>query len=78
MPITNAESGTNVHEIAPQIFRISTPVPPSAIPGGFTFNQILVVDEEPRRFSRAISTNGDWSGRYAQATVDCAVEMSYM
>src|SRR5689334_5660189 len=43
MPVTNAQSGTNVHEIAPGIFRISTPVPPSAMPGGFTFNQFLVV-----------------------------------
>src|SRR5215470_7507650 len=48
MSVTNRESGTNVHEIAPQIYRISTPV--SAIPGGFTFNQILVVDDEPLLF----------------------------
>ena len=44
MTITNAQSGTNVHEIAPSIFRISTPV--AAIPGGFTFNQILVVGRD--------------------------------
>lgn len=50
MTITNPESGTNVHEIADGIFRISTPVPPSAIPGGFTFNQFLVVDEQPLLF----------------------------
>jgi flavorubredoxin len=50
MAVTNASSGTNVHEIAPGIFRISTPVPPSQMPGGFTFNQILVVDEEPLLF----------------------------
>src|SRR5205823_8112773 len=50
MSVTNAASGTNVHEIANGIFRISTPVPPSAMPGGFTFNQILVVDEEPLLF----------------------------
>ena len=43
MTVTNAASGTNVHEIAPGIFRISTPVPPSQMPGGFTFNQFLVV-----------------------------------
>jgi flavorubredoxin len=48
MTVTNQQSGTNVHEIAPQIYRISTPV--SAIPGGFTFNQILIVDEEPLLF----------------------------
>jgi flavorubredoxin len=47
---TTTASGTNVHEIAAGIFRISTPVPPGAIPGGFTFNQFLVVDEEPLLF----------------------------
>jgi flavorubredoxin len=46
--VTNAESGTNVHEIADGIYRISTPV--TAIPGGFTFNQYLVVDDEPLLF----------------------------
>jgi flavorubredoxin len=50
MTVTNASSGTNVHEIAAGIFRISTPVPPSQMPGGFTFNQILVVDEDPLLF----------------------------
>ena len=50
MTITNPQSGTNVHEIADGIFRISTPVPPSAMPGGFTFNQFLVVDDEPLLF----------------------------
>src|SRR5580692_6370863 len=50
MSVTNAASGTNVHEIAAGIYRISTPVPPSAIPGGFTFNQFLVVDEDPLLF----------------------------
>jgi flavorubredoxin len=50
MTVTNTQSGTNVHEIAAGIFRISTPVGPAAIPGGFTFNQILVVDEEPLLF----------------------------
>ena len=42
MAVTNSGSGTNVHEIAAGIFRISTPIPPSQMPGGFTFNQILV------------------------------------
>lgn len=48
MSITNQQSGTNVHEIAAGIFRISTPA--STIPGGFTFNQILVVDDAPLLF----------------------------
>ena len=49
MTITNSESGTNVHEIAAGIFRISTPV---QFPDGatFTFNQILVVDDAPLLF----------------------------
>tara|TARA_R110002167_G_scaffold101520_1_gene264375 strand:- start:544 stop:1278 length:735 start_codon:yes stop_codon:yes gene_type:complete len=46
--ITNSGSGTCVDEIADGIFRISTPV--SAIPGGFTFNQYLLVDDEPLLF----------------------------
>jgi flavorubredoxin len=50
MSTTNAASGTNVHEIAAGIYRISTPVPPSQMPGGFTFNQFLVVDQSPLLF----------------------------
>ena len=50
MTITNTQSGTRVDEIAPRIYRISTPVPPSAMPGGFTFNQILIADERPLLF----------------------------
>jgi len=41
---------TRVDEIADGIFRISTSVPIPAIPGGFTFNQILVRDEAPLLF----------------------------
>ena len=50
MGITNPGSGTRIDEIADAIYRISTPVPPSLIPGGFTFNQFLVVDEQPLLF----------------------------
>jgi flavorubredoxin len=46
--ITNPTSGTTVDEIADGIHRISTPV--TAIPGGFTFNQYLAVDDEPLLF----------------------------
>src|SRR5262245_40366189 len=46
--ITNRTSGTTVDEIADGIHRISTPV--TAIPGGFTFNQYLVVDDQPLLF----------------------------
>ena len=48
MPITNQASGTNINEIAERIYRISTPV--DAIPGGFTFNQYLIVDQAPLLF----------------------------
>lgn len=45
--ITNEESSTSIDEIASGIFRISTPVPPEAMPGGFTFNQFLIEDDQP-------------------------------
>jgi flavorubredoxin len=52
MTVTNSQSGTSIHEIADRIYRISTPVPPSAvpIPGGFSFNQFLIVDDAPLLF----------------------------
>jgi flavorubredoxin len=47
--ITNAAAGTNVHEVAPGVYRINTPVD---IPGGgpFSFNQYLIADDEPLVF----------------------------
>jgi flavorubredoxin len=47
--ITNAESGTNVYEIADRIYRINTPI---QIPGAgdFSFNQYLIVDEDSMLF----------------------------
>jgi len=48
--ITNSQSGTNVHEIGDGIYRINTPV---TLPGGvghFSFNQYLIVDDEPMLF----------------------------
>lgn len=44
------DAGTTVSEISAGIYRISTPIPPSAMPGGFTFNQFLVVDDAPLLF----------------------------
>lgn len=41
-------SGTRVDEIADGIYRISTPS--DVVPGGFTFNQFLIVDEAPLLF----------------------------
>jgi flavorubredoxin len=40
---------TKIDEIAPDVFRLSTLVPDVA-PGGFTFNQFLVRDEQPFLF----------------------------
>ena len=50
MPITNAESGTNIEEIAEGIYRINTPLSEQVVPGGFSFNQYLILDEEPLLF----------------------------
>lgn len=40
---------TSIDEIAPDIFRLSTLIPDAA-PGGFTFNQFLIRDEQPFLF----------------------------
>lgn len=51
MPVTNAQTNTRIDEIADHIYRISTPVPPNpGLPAGFTFNQFLIVDDEPAMF----------------------------
>lgn len=44
---TTLKNGTRIDQIAEGIHRISTPVPPEVVPGGFSFNQYLVVDESP-------------------------------
>ncbi len=46
--ITNLETGTRVDEVAAGIYRICTPM--DVIPGGFTFNSYLILDEEPMLF----------------------------
>jgi hypothetical protein len=50
MSTTTLDSGTTVSEISSGIYRISTGIPPEAMPGGFTFNQFLVVDDAPLLF----------------------------
>jgi flavorubredoxin len=50
MVITNTQSGTNIHEVADSIYRINTPVSIGGGPGGFSFNQYLIVDDEPLLF----------------------------
>ncbi len=48
--ITNQSSGTSITEVADKIYRISTPVPPEVVPGGFSFNQYLLRGEAPLLF----------------------------
>ena len=48
MSITNAATGTNIQEVAAGIFRIN--LPSDKIPGGFSFNQYLILDDEPLLF----------------------------
>jgi flavorubredoxin len=40
----------SIAEIAPRLHRISVAMPPEFIPGGFSFNQYLLVDEKPLLF----------------------------
>ncbi len=49
MTVTNRQSGTNVHEVADGIYRINTPVAIKGA-GGFSFNQYVIVDDEPLLF----------------------------
>lgn len=43
-----SQPATNVNEIASGLYRISTAL--DVVPGGFTFNQYLIVDDEPLLF----------------------------
>jgi flavorubredoxin len=48
MAIVNPQSGTRIDEVEERIYRISTPV--TKLPGGFSFNQYLIEDDEPLLF----------------------------
>ena len=48
--LTDLQSGTRIDEIAGGIYRISVPLKGDAIPGGFSFNQFLIADEQPLLF----------------------------
>jgi flavorubredoxin len=39
-----------IDEIADGIYRIHLSIPPSIVPGGFSFNQYLILDDEPMLF----------------------------
>jgi flavorubredoxin len=49
MTVTNMQSGTNVYEVADGIYRVSTPVEIAGA-GQFSFNQYLILDDEPLLF----------------------------
>src|SRR5579864_7969253 len=48
--ITNTQSRTNIQEIADGIYRINTPITIPGGPGQFSFNQYLILDDEPMLF----------------------------
>ena len=48
--ITNQQSRTRIDEVAAGIYRINTPLDIPALPGGFSFSQYLLVDDEPLLF----------------------------
>jgi flavorubredoxin len=50
MPTLKGHPDTRIDEVAASVYRITTAIPPSAVPGGFTFNRYLVVDDEPLLF----------------------------
>ena len=41
---------TQINAIGDNLYRISTAVPPETVPGGFTFNQYLLIDDAPLLF----------------------------
>ncbi len=42
-----AEPNTRIDAIGDSLYRISTAMPPEVIPGGFSFNQYLLIDDAP-------------------------------
>ena len=56
----DASMETTVHEIAQDVYRLSTTVP-DAVPGGFTFNQYLIDADEPLLFHCGPRGMFDWS-----------------
>ena len=68
MTVTNSTSGTNVHEVAEGIYRINTPVQFEG-GGGFSFNQYLVVDDDPLLFTPACVSCFRWCAAVAKRTL---------
>lgn len=50
---------TRIDPIGEDLFRISTAIPPGIVPGGFTFNQYLLVDESPLLFHTGLRGSYD-------------------
>jgi len=44
------DSTTRIDAIGDNLYRISTKAPPDVVPGGFTFNQYLLIDDAPLLF----------------------------
>jgi flavorubredoxin len=44
------QPGTQIDAIGDDLYRIATALPPEVVPGGFSFNQYLLVDDEPLLF----------------------------
>ena len=53
---------TRIAEIADGIYRLSTFVPEIAPPAGFTFNQFLVLGDEPLLFQLGCGACSRWCG----------------
>lgn len=47
---SDGQSMTRIDEMVPDIYRISTSISQEVIPGGFSFNQYLIVDKKPLLF----------------------------
>lgn len=78
MKITNTQTNTSIAEIGDGIYRISTPVAPNpALPGGFTFNQYLIDDDQPLLFHTGPRQMFDLV-REAIATVLPVSKLSYI
>ena len=45
-----SEPRPSIHKIAPDTWRVSVALPHELVPGGFSFNQYLVVDDKPLLF----------------------------
>jgi flavorubredoxin len=48
--LVNSRTGTRIDEVAAGIFRVNTPVQLDGDGGGFSFNQYLILDEDPLVF----------------------------